>query len=121
MPTHYKSFFTIILCALLLQSCYSIPEIEGFDESSWLSKIEGCETKKLHLAKLLVEQESMLLSEGEAEIKGLLGAPDEHELYSRNQKFFYYNLTTDDCNPAQRLSIRFDALDRVKEVMIIVK
>lgn len=72
------------------------------------------------MAQFIIENQDKLLGEGQAEVKGLLGQPDEHELYRRNQKFFYYDLTpTKDICQYRRLSIRFDALDRVKELMII--
>ena len=76
----------------------------------------------MDLANILVEHKDQLLGEGQTQIKKLLGQPDEHELYKRTEKFFYYNLTpgdTCDIETPRRLSIRFDALDRAKEVMII--
>ena len=108
---------------LLLTSCYSVPEIEGFDRSVWLSPIRHCEQTKTALAELLLKNDSLLLGEGQAEIKALLGRPYANELYHRNQKFLYYNLTAgDSCanvEKALQLSIHFDALDRVKELRII--
>jgi len=109
----------IAAMAILLNGCYSIPQIDGFDKDQWMSEITNCEENKLDQAQLLIDQVDKLYSEGEAEIKGLLGSPDEHELYQRNQKFFYYNLTLKDCPEPKRLSLRFDALDRLKEVLII--
>lgn len=114
----YPAFLVLILS---FSSCYSVPEIAGFSADIWNKPISGCDAEKLQQAEILVQEEAKLLSKGEAQIKKLLGAPDEHELYDRNQKFFYYDLNAKDCNPGQRLSIRFDALDRVKEVMIIVR
>lgn len=115
----YLSFTGIIL---LLTSCYSVPEIDGFDKEEWLADFESCEDTKLALARTIIAHQELILGEGQAEVKALLGQPSEHELYRRNQKFFYYNLTPtqDSCEiTGQRLSIRFDALDRVKELMII--
>ncbi|MEQ8582939.1 MAG: hypothetical protein RIC30_11625 [Marinoscillum sp.] len=115
-----KYFFPLLL-VFLLSACYSIPKIEGFDKVAWGSEL-SCNANRLSDAQLLVSQQDKLLGEGQAEIKLLLGAPDEHELYNRNQKFFYYNLTpSSGCENGtfRRLSVKFDALDRVKEVMII--
>ena len=98
---------------------YSIPEINGFDSEAWKKSAASCDSSKINQAIILIEQVDELLSEGEAEIKGLLGKPDEHELYNRNQKFFYYNLNDKNCPEPKRLSIKFDALDRAKEVRIM--
>lgn len=111
----------LLLSALLLflASCYSIPEISDFNQEAWENEAITCENKRLEQAQTLVDQSDKLLGEGEAEIKELLGKPSEHELYTRNQKFFYYNLHQQDCPEARRLSIKFDALDRAKEIRII--
>ncbi|WP_258104616.1 hypothetical protein [Marinoscillum sp. MHG1-6] len=117
-----KSFYFTAIVALLT-SCYPKIELENFDDLAWRQPLKPCDSAKLVLAKAVVDQQDKILSKGQAEVKGLLGNPDEHELYTRNEKFFYYNLTmSDSCGKAQsakRLSIRFDALDRAKEVMII--
>lgn len=108
---------------LIISSCYSIPEIEGFDQKAWSTVITDCEQSKEPLATILLANEDKLIGEGQAEIKALLGKPAANELYVRNQKFLYYNLTAGDTctnvDKALRLSIRFDALDRVKEIRII--
>lgn len=108
---------------VLLSSCYSSPSIEGFDKELWKTPISYCDQDKVNLANVLVDNKDKLLGEGQTQIKKLLGQPSEHELYRRTEKFFYYNLTPGDtCTNVQtpkRLSIRFDALDRAKEVMII--
>lgn len=114
-----KQVLILSFSILVLSGCYSIPEIDGFDADMWKSGEINCEDHRIKQAEVLVSQSEKLLSEGEAEIKGLLGKPSEHELYNRNQKFFYYNLTDQDCPSAKRLSIKFDALDRAKEVRII--
>ncbi|MEP5791783.1 MAG: hypothetical protein ABJ313_12670 [Cyclobacteriaceae bacterium] len=112
----------ILTLAILLSGCYTTPRIEGFDTDLWKTPIKYCDQDKLELAKILEKNEDKLLGEGQTQIKKLLGQPDEHELYRRTEKFFYYNLTAGDtCNIVhqRRLSIRFDALDRTKEVVII--
>ncbi|RED93867.1 hypothetical protein [Marinoscillum furvescens] len=107
------------LMLVFLSACYSTPEIDGFDAASWEHSKLTCKDNRLSHAELLVSQQEKLLGEGQAEIKTLLGQPTEHELYNRNQKFFYYSLIADDDCIAKRLSVRFDALDRVKEIRII--
>lgn len=114
--------FIYLLLLFTLASCYPKIEIEDFDEKLWLTAFESCQSSKIEMGKLIVKNENKILGKGQAEVKALLGQPNEHELYRRNQKFFHYALTpSDSCQEirSQRnLSILFDALDRAKEVMI---
>jgi hypothetical protein len=114
-------FLLIILSAFIL-SCYPKIQIEGFEPEAWNKPFETCEDSKEALANLIISQQEKLLGEGQAEIKQLLGQPSEHELYRRNQKFFFYFLTPGDtCENVishTKLSIKFDAIDRAKELMI---
>lgn len=112
----------LFLASIILVSCYSTPKIEGFDVESWKAPFKYCDQNKIKLAEVLIAHKEQLLGEGQTPIQKLLGPPNEHELYRRTEKFFYYNLTPGDtCNleNQRRLSIRFDALDRAKEIMII--
>lgn len=74
--------------------------------------------------EVIQSQKEKLLSLSEAEVMGLLGRPDENELYKRNQKFFYYNiLPSRTCSGrtdslTARLVIRFNAMGLAKEVTI---
>ncbi len=114
-------FFLLILTVLMC-SCYPKISIEGFDNEAWQKPIETCDDNKESLAQLLIMQQDKILGKGQAEIKELLGQPSEHELYRRNQKFFFYILTpADTCKNVMiqtKLSIKFDAIDRAKELMI---
>jgi hypothetical protein len=108
----------LLALPLLFFSCYQAPKIEGFSKESWQQAMD-CEHSRLEEARTLLDHESYLLSANQNEIKALLGDPDEHELYGRNQKFFYYDLVSNcDSLPAQRLSLRFDALGRLKELNV---
>lgn len=111
-------------CILIfLAACYTVPELSGFDAETWKHS-PACGSTHPQQAVVLVSQQEALLGLGQAQVKTLLGAPAEHELYDRNQKFFHYNLmplTGCDTVRQKRLSIRFDALDRVKEVRITLK
>lgn len=109
----------ILLMSIILTSCYQTPQIEGFDQSAWEKPI-SCQDHRLTEGKILLANETTLLESNQNEIQKLLGNPDEHELYSRNQKFFYYDLSPKcDSLPRRRLALRFDALGRVNEVNII--
>jgi hypothetical protein len=54
----------------------------------------------------------------------LLGRPDQNELYTRNQKFYYYFIQpAPDCGGSKdsissRLVIRFNAMGLAKEVSV---
>ncbi|XOV94743.1 MAG: hypothetical protein ACFHWX_08565 [Bacteroidota bacterium] len=110
--------YSWLLLSLIVYSCYKAPNIDGFNPATWKENIT-CATNRLPAAKVLLKHEGELLTLNQNEITELLGKPDEHELYSRNQKFFYYNLTAKcDSLPIQRLSIRFDALGRANEINI---
>jgi hypothetical protein len=78
--------------------------------------------KRASMTASITSQSDKLLALSEQEIISLLGKPDENELYTRNQKFYYYFLepakecgkTVDD--DPQRLVIRFNATGLAKEV-----
>ncbi|MEP4531600.1 MAG: hypothetical protein ABJ004_00845 [Cyclobacteriaceae bacterium] len=113
--------YSLLLLVVFCFSCYPKIKIEGFDGEKWKQPITTCQEDKIGLAELVVANQGNVLGKGQAEIKQFLGQPDEHELYRRNQKFFYYNLTAGDtCENlrVRRLSVLFDALDRAKEVMV---
>ena len=71
----------------------------------------------------LNEQREKLKGLSEDGILKLLGKPDQNELYKRNQKFFYYFVEpSGKCDStktkAKRLSIRFNAMELAKDVVI---
>lgn len=101
----------------VLSACYQAPNLEGWDATRWNGMALDCENDRVELAKnIVIPQQRKLLGKNQNEIDKLLGAADRHELYERNQKFFYYRL---DCINKQELSVRFDALGRVKEIQVI--
>ena len=111
----------LIILLTFLCACYGVPEVPGFDPGEWNAEI-SCTQDRLDQAHLLVNHSQLLLSCNQNEITNLLGEPDEHELYNRNEKFFFYDLSLPcDSIPQKRLSLRFDALGRMKEIMIAVE
>jgi hypothetical protein len=101
---------------VLVVSCYSPPTIRGFDPSLWEMALEECNDYRMEASRqYFTGSQSSILTLNQNELQELLGNAKHHELFSRNQKFFYYQL---DCDNTQRLSVRFDALGRVKEVNI---
>lgn len=97
--------------------------MENFDTESWQEDEGGCKGMRLPMVQSLLDQKDKLLALDELEIVEQLGRPDEHELYTRNQKFFYYDLTPGKTCPAyseprQRLMIRFNAMGLAKEISV---
>jgi outer membrane protein assembly factor BamE (lipoprotein component of BamABCDE complex) len=73
----------------------------------------------------LDQQKEKLLALDQMQVVELLGRPDQNELSSRNQKFFYYFIEPGpDCQSSsgaepERLAIRFNAMGLAKEVAIV--
>lgn len=84
----------------------------------------GCNRYRKTAMEAIKNQKEKLLALTEVEIVGLLGRPDENELYKRNQKFYYYNILPSNSCPGKgdaltaRLVIRFNAMGLAKEVTI---
>lgn len=113
-----RVFFPFILL-VSISSCYQAPVIEDFDKDAWIAEPENCSGYRLAVAEEIMvskDKQNKLLTRNQNEIKNLFGEPDKHQLFNRNQKFFFYKL---DCEQRKELSIRFDALGRVKELQII--
>ncbi|MEM9324448.1 MAG: hypothetical protein AAGA85_02285 [Bacteroidota bacterium] len=102
--------------SLFLAGCYSAPSIEGFDADRWKESLANCDGYRLQGVALLLDQVDIMKGSGQNSIHELLGKPTRHELYNRNQKFFYYDLTCPDVEPGEQLLIRFDALGNLREI-----
>ncbi len=105
------------LTVVSLTACYQTPEIDGFDQAKWTESLENCDGYRTEITALLLEKKSELISKNQNEVKALLGSAGRHELFERGQKFFYYQL---DCDRTKELSIRFDAMGRVKELQVVL-
>ncbi|MEM7552321.1 MAG: hypothetical protein AAF363_21730 [Bacteroidota bacterium] len=111
--------FLILL--LIICSCVSKVDITNFNDEIWKEGLNGCDSKRSALINALLSEKQKLINLTQNEVKALLGAPDEHQLYTRNQKFFkYYIQPSPNCakpvEGAQYLQIRFNALGYVSEV-----
>lgn len=122
MPSINKFCFIFLL---LLFSCnHQKIEIENFNEEIWKKDYNGCERNRVSIAKILYGQREKLLNKSEKEILSSLGKPDKNELYNRNQKFYIYSISpnencTDNPQKGAYLQIRFNALGRSNEVLLI--
>ena len=115
---------SVLLIPLLVLACTSTPTIENFDKQAWISDPYGCKNQRIQQLEVIKRQEEKILSKSQNEIKELLGRPDEHELYQRTRKFFYYYLEpSDKCDSTltdapRILQIRFNALGLSNEVFV---
>jgi hypothetical protein len=117
----WLSFFLLIFCF----SCAKpLPTLEGMDLERWKEDKNACANVRISMREAIDREKNKLLSLDQMQIVSLLGKPDQNELLSRNQKFFYYFLkpapackvSTD--TVAEKLVIRFNALGLAKEVAI---
>lgn len=110
---------SVLTLVVFLYACHSSPDIPGFDKEAWLTA-SPCSKEKMDMAELIASNEELLLSYTQPEIEALLGSAPKHELFNRNEKFFYYPITKEcEGTPDKSLFLRFDALGRAKEVIII--
>ena len=114
----------LFLFLILLTACGKpLPEFENMNLDAWKADKNGCSHEREKMIAALKEQKDKLKGLTEAEIIKLIGRPDQNELYKRNQKFFHYYIEASaKCDSAnknsKRLSIRFNAMERAKEVEI---
>jgi hypothetical protein len=120
---------TWLICSFglisILSSCVKTIEIKGFDKDRWDKALTDCSDYRIEIADHLVTNKSFMLESTQEEIQKLLGQAEEHELYSRNQKFFHYRLSPpDNCGESTNpkyLTIRFNAIGRASEVQVIIR
>jgi len=111
------------LLFLLCLSCGKpLPTLEGIDSGRWTEDKNACGDARASMRIAIEREKEKLLGLGQMEVVKLLGKPDQNELFSRNQKFFYYFLEPGPpCggdSTADRLTIRFNAVGLAKEVLI---
>lgn len=117
-----KKLFIFLLC--LVFSCgRPLPLLEGIDLRQWKADRFGCNGFRERSMGQLSSQKDKLKGLSEDDILKLLGRPDQNELYKRNQKFYHYFMEpSEKCDTAKqnarKLSIRFNAVDLAKEVVI---
>ena len=115
-------FFSTLLLAT---SCiYKNPTIDGFNKDKWVADEYGCKNQRIKYLQILKDNKETILSLKQNEVKDLLGNPDEHELYERTRKFFYYYLEpSTKCDSTltdtpRILQLRFNALDLCNEIFV---
>ena len=111
---------------VLFFSCNKpLPTLDGIDKARWEEDKNGCRNVRASMREAIDAQKEELLALGQMQIVKLLGRPDQNELSSRNQKFFYYFIEpgplcqSSSGADAERLAIRFNAMGLAKEVAIV--
>jgi hypothetical protein len=117
-----KRLMPLLLIALLYGCATQLPNLDDIDLTQWKADRHGCLGYRMATSRALFSQKEKLLGLTENQILKLLGKPDAAELYKRNQKFYYYQLTADSTCAAsapqsQRLMLHFNATGRVQEVI----
>jgi len=119
-----KHSIIIAICFVFLGCRPELPQLTDFDLASWTNDKKGCEGKRVIQIQSIKNQQNLLLERTQNEIQELLGQPDEHELYERTRKYFYYYLEpskycVDSIDyPTRILQIRFSAMGISNEVFV---
>ena len=118
----YTSVFVLVLCV----GCKKpLPKLEGLDLRNWKEDANACNSLRMSMRTAIDREKEKLLGLDEVQTVTLLGSPDREELYSRNQKFYYYFIepapqcATSNDSTAEKLVIRFNAVGLAKEVSIV--
>ncbi|OJJ15081.1 hypothetical protein BKI52_40150 [marine bacterium AO1-C] len=113
----------VVFAALALYSCKTAPEISGFDSKQWKDDPMGCKNQRAKFFPILEKNKDKFIKVESGQILKLLGRPDRNELYKRTQRYYVYFVNSgSQCkgvkgNYGKILRIRFDALQRVSEVI----
>lgn len=116
----------IVFFALLLTSCgHQVPTLPGFNGETWRSDTYACKGLRQRQLTILENNRDVLYGVHTDAIDQLLGRPDEVELSAQTERVYtYYVRPGAQCSPghphasAGRLSLRFDPLGLVTEVLM---
>lgn len=116
-------YLPVLLLSVLLFSCSEPAQIPGFDSNSWKNDRNACKEKRQEMQSDFDRIRRDLYGLEEPEILDILGKPDGEQLMSRGQRLFYYYIesgsqcdTKDRLSEANRVEVRFNALNRVSEI-----
>jgi hypothetical protein len=123
------SVLFVIIGLVVLASCGKSIDVEGFDVKNWRKDRGGCNGERKRLTEELTKIKKKFKGHTSEDVVATLGKPDREDLYSRNQKFYYYYLEPgthcEDGNmkksEADYVSFRLSAMNRVTEVNFIIK
>ncbi len=116
-------FITAFILILFFSGCMHEIQV-SFDNDSWKKDPNGCKKIRLGIYKEILETQNEVLGLTNKQIISILGKPERNELYSRNQKFFIYQISpASKCNVTNKtetlfLFIRFNAVGLSQEVFV---
>ena len=123
-----RFFLKTVLSLSILTSCETtIPSIEGLDYKKWELDKFGCNGDRMKMVRLITENKEKFFRYRQNQIIDILGKPDNLTLYERGQTiYFYYIMFHPNCSEIPyraeeervKLEIRFDALNRSKEIFV---
>lgn len=117
-------WFSPLIFLFCLACGKPLPALEGIDLERWREDENACKNVRSTMREAIDREKEKLLALKQMQIVELLGNPDQNELYSRNQKFFYYfiepapSCTGATDSTAEKLVIRFNAMGLAKEVSV---
>lgn len=120
-----RFYITCIFLALFAGCNKPLPELEGMNLRHWKEDANACNSLRTSMRTAIDREKEKLLGLDEVQTVKLLGGPDQEELYSRNEKFYYYFIepapqcATGKDSTAEKLVIRFNAVGLAKEVSIV--
>ena len=118
---------TCLSLCILISCKTSSPEVSGLVYKKWEADKFGCKGYRMQMVGLINSNKEMFLRYRQNQIIEILGKPDNLTLYERGQTFYYYYIRyhqrcTDVPYRAEeetmKLEIRFDALNRSKELYV---
>lgn len=117
-------YISFIACTLLIgaNSCsISQKEFTKIDSNSWKSDTSGCSGYRLDNYNEVIDEKDVILGLNESQLKSLLGAPNQINLYNRGQKFFVYYVECHDpsSSSTKSIRIRFSAIGFASEVIAV--
>lgn len=119
-----KKLFCVFLLFLCFECSKPLPILKGIDLQGWREDNNACKNLRKPMREAMDREKVKLLGLDEVQLVTLLGSPDKNELYSRNEKFYYYFIGPAPSCPSkadsvsEKLVIRFNSVGLAKEVSI---
>jgi len=110
---------------LFFIACNVNNPLNNSDLELWKSPDADCNGNRLEVLESILESKEYFTGLSQEEVSNLLGKPDRHELYNRNQKFFIYYLQAPNClnvvsiEKFKHLSLRFNSLGKLSEMVVV--
>lgn len=116
-------YWGIIMALGFVTGCQQKPALTGFDQAAWRQDVRSCNNIRPNLISALNQVSPQLLGLRHTAIIDILGKPEGNSLEKSGQRVYYYfveagpqcaNKTS--FEEANKLFLRFDALDRVNKI-----